>query len=214
MQVIPAINSADYNEVRGQIKKAARFSKWIHLDVADGKFTKAVLWNEPEKFNDLGIMCSTLGLNLEVHLMVENPEDFIEKWFKLGAKRIVVHLEAIKNLDVFLRYFKTDKLALAINPETPVNVLWECREKIKIFSILAVAPGWAGQFFNPNVIDKIKFLRDNVLDAKIEVDGGMNEEKAKLVKEAGADVITSASYIFTNVDGLMAEEAYSKLSKI
>ena len=84
----------------------------------------------PEKFNDLGIMCSTLGLNLEVHLMVENPEDFIEKWFKLGAKRIVVHFEAIKNLDVFLRYFKTDKLALAINPETPVNVLWECREKI------------------------------------------------------------------------------------
>ena len=96
--VIPSINSSEFNVAANNIKKAEGFSEWIHIDVEDGRFTKYVTWGNPEEFKSLNTR-----LNLEVHLMVQEPEGEVERWLKVGAKRIIVHLQSIKDPSFILR---------------------------------------------------------------------------------------------------------------
>lgn len=208
MQIIPAINTPDFETAEQQIKQATEFSEWIHLDITDGVFSPAQIWGSPEelsKFSEVRLP------KIEVHLMVSNPEAVIDSWLRTGlVKRIIVHLESMTDSVCILG--KCQKYGveavLSINPGTEVERLLAHKDDFKYFQVLAVAPGWAGQKFNEKIIDKIRFIRENMPDAIIEVDGGINPETAKLAKAAGADILVSASYIFSNEN---PKKAYEEL---
>ncbi len=209
MEVLPVVNCQDEGCVRGALERAATFlpeDSWIHLDVADGRFTVHKTWSDPASW-----AAWREPYKLEVHLMVEEPERAVPEWLAAGAKRLVVHYEALA--DTRFRKVPVSPEALAnrilemagvrkvpvflgINPETPVEPIADLIGRFAGAQTLAVTPGLAGQKFLPVVLDKISFLRRRLPNAKIEVDGGINPETAGRAKAAGADIITSADYVF------------------
>jgi len=216
MEVIPVINCplGDFECVRKKIAEAKKFLKkgdWLHLDVGDGRFTFNKTWRNPAEWAGL-----KPEFNLEVHLMVENPEKYVEPWLEAGAKRFILHVETMKggeptkNIVSRLRE-KGAEAVLASAPLTPLSKIWPYLKSFSHFQVLAVDPGPAGQKFLPVVLHKIKFLRNFAPNAMIEVDGGMNPETAKLAKAAGANVVASATYIFSDKN---PKKAYKKLRKI
>ncbi|MDP3949011.1 MAG: hypothetical protein Q8Q17_03655 [bacterium] len=210
MEIIPVVNCHDIETARERVAKAGEFAEWIHLDVSDARFTFNKSWGDYSKWLEV-----ENKLKLEVHLMVEEPEKEIDGWLAAGANRVIVHLEAL-NKETFSEIKKkTDKknaeLMIAINPETPAKNLMPYFGKVSEFQILAVYPGPAGQKFQTLVTDKIRFLRHELPDATIEVDGGINEETLKLSKSAGANIATSSSYIFNNPE---PKAAYETLKSI
>ena len=223
MQVIPAINAPDFELAQDLIKKVAGFSGWIHIDVGDGKFSSIKTWGDSKEISNFGFrrlgraspLAGISDLGIEIHLMVVDPLNHVEDWLKAGAKRLIVHLEAVHEHDVdnilkLCQKYGAD-LMLAINPQTPVEQLRPYFNKVNFFQVLAVDPGKAGQNFQPLVLDKIKFLRQEAPSAKIEVDGGINPETAAAAKKAGADIAISASYIFSSDN---PEEAFRELENI
>lgn len=216
MQIIPAINCNDFDCVRNKFERAGHFLPdigWLHVDVTDGKFTYNETWGEPEELASLKLQLPDFKPNIEVHLMVENPEAVIEAWIQAGVRRVIVHLEAVTDLDLLLDLSRKHNVSLMIssNPETPGEGYNPYFERCAQFQVLSVHPGLAAQKFLPLTLEKVRFLRKQAPDAKIEIDGGMNLETAKLAKEAGADMVASASYIFDSVD---PKEAYAKLASL
>ena len=201
MRVIPAINCKNFTCIKRRIKKAAEFlpkNSWIQIDISDGKFTKAKTWNSPLQLKKFLYKNKIAKFNLEVHLMVNDFGNEIKKWQEAGAKRIIIHLEALENCGFKLTPKNSKNLGLAIKPSTSVKKLVHFLPKIKFVQLLAVSPGYSGQQFDKLTIKKIEFLKKNYPKVKIEIDGGMNEETAKLIKKAGADFIVSGSYLFNS----------------
>lgn len=213
MQVLPVINCLDLDCVVKTLQKIERFlpaDGWIHLDIADGEFTFHKTWNDPGMWPKL--KCSH---SLEVHLMAEEPEKAAEDWFKAGAKRLIVHRETVSEAEMnkifSLAYAYGAQVMLAVNPETPAEELRLYFGRTKNYQILSVHPGVAGQEFLPLTLSKIRFLRQELPDATIEADGGLNPDIARKVKDAGANLITSSHYILAAYD---PAKAYAELSKI
>ncbi|PIY59277.1 hypothetical protein COY96_02690 [Candidatus Wolfebacteria bacterium CG_4_10_14_0_8_um_filter_37_11] len=216
MLIIPTINCGDFACVAEKLKKAGEFFSglpaealtkegWVQIDIADGKFTSHSTWNQPKDLEKLKIENLKLKINPEVHLMVENPLAVIDDWIKAGAKRIIIHIETLElkslKIEKLKNYASDCEIGLAINPETPIEdlipFLSATIDSSKSFmQILAVNPGLSGQKFQPQVLDKIKFLKKNFPDVIIEVDGGINLETARLCQEAGADILAVGSYIW------------------
>ncbi len=208
MAIIPAINEVNFEEIKKKVLLVQSFgSKWAHLDVADGKFTKNVLWNNPE---ELKVESEKWKVKIEVHLMVESPEDVLEEWLKTGIKRIFVHYESIKDFELLRDKCRAAgvELGLAIGPHIPAEGLFEYKGRVSYFLILAVEPGISGQEFQDNQLEKIRVLREKIPNAKIEVDGGINIRNAFDIKQAGADVLVSSSYIWNSGN---PKEAYEFL---
>ena len=168
--------------------------------MGDGVFTPNVSWGNVEEFSFLATELPLL--RFEVHLMVVDPEKVMEQWFKAGAERVIIHLEAMSDPHFVLEMAKRYEggVMLAINPSTAVEALVPYLNSFTAFQVLAVPPGPSGQKFNLEVLEKIKFLRERAPNAIIEVDGGINPETAKLAKEAGANILVSASYIMNSPD--------------
>ena len=213
MQVIPAVNTSSFSSAKDLINKAVEFlpaDGWIHLDIGDGIFSSIETWGNIEEFQIL-----KTSFNTEVHLMVVDPINYIEPCLNGGAKRVIAHLETLNLLeidsllDIFKKYHAD--LMLAMKPETKIEQLNPFLVKTSFFQVLAVPPGKAGQGFQNLVLNKVAYLREKWPDAKIEVDGGINLETAKLAKDAGADILVSASYIY---DSDNPKEAFTKLSDI
>lgn len=199
MVVIPVINCLDLECVKNKLRTIADIgASWAHIDIADRKFTPVETWSRPVEL--------VTNLNLEFHLMVQDPEMAAQGWLKIGAKRIIVHIETIQDFDSLKNACVTSgaQLMLALKPDTPVESLSPYLNQIDFIQILAVNPGSAGQKFLPSVISKIEFIKKNAPQIKIEVDGGINPETAKLVKIAGADIVVSSNYIFSHKDQRMA----------
>jgi len=211
MQIIPAINCLSFKCVRDLTQKAAQLpSGWVHIDVTDGKFTHNVTWGSPE---ELAILKREYpNLNFEVHLMVADPEEVIKSWFRAGAKRVIVHLETIENPDFLLETADEygGEVMLSVAPSTPADLLLPHTNSFRYFQVLAVKPGLAGQRFTLDSLEKIRFLRQMAPDAKIEVDGGITPETARLAKIAGANMVASASYIFGDKEDF--KRAYEELN--
>lgn len=217
MQIIPAINCENFECVKEKLQKAAEFMSadgWIQIDIADGKFTSHKTWNNPRDLIDLQLTTNNQQLNIEIHLMVKNPEDVIDNWIETGVKRIIVHYEAIReeathnenNDETDIINFILGKcanqdveLGLAINPSTPVENIIYHLDRVRFIQLLAVDPGLAGQQFQAITLQKIKFLKENPYsEVIVEIDGGINLETTKLCKEAGADILVSASHIWNS----------------
>mgnify|MGYP001580352223 CR=1 FL=1 len=205
MEVIPAINAADFSTVKERLKEIEKFSSWVHFDIADGIFTPHITWQNPQDLLSISSI-----LKKEVHLMIQDPDGVVDSWLEAGIDRIIFQMETIKDFDKLfnLCHQKGVGVSISIAPETPISVIEPYVLKIDLIHILSVPPGKSGQEFDLSILAKIKTLRDQFPNIKIEVDGGINPETAKLTKEAGADIVVSGSYIFS---GPMPEEAYNKL---
>ena len=212
MQIIPVLNCLDRAGAEEKIAVAEKFLKedFLHVDVADGVFTFHKTWNDPA-----GWAALRSPFPFEVHLMVEHPEAWIAPWLAAGAKRFVVHIEAIdedslRDIAAACKAGDTE-LALSSSPETAVTEFTPYLHDVSRFQVLAVNPGLAGQKFLPLTLEKVKWLKAARPDAIIEVDGGITPETAKWAKDAGTDVAVSASYVFGSGD---SERAYEELKKI
>lgn len=194
IKIIPAINEISFSEIRRKIDLISPFSDFAHLDIADGTFTPNTLWNNPEDLRDLDFKIS-----LEAHLMAKNPEEKFKNWILKNVKRIIFNLETISDFDlIFFECRKTGvQIGLSIAPKTSCIELKPYLDRIDLVQVLAVLPGISGQEFIYESLDKIKELREICGNCLIEVDGGVNNENAKIIIEAGADILASSSYIFS-----------------
>lgn len=213
MKVIPVINCPDIECVRKKLDVAKTFLKegdLLHLDVTDGSFSTHKTWAEAIEWPKL-----KAPFGLEVHLMVDHPENYIDDWCVAGARRLIVHAESLTSQSVHeilgaaARY--QAEVMLSSKPESESEDLLPYFKHFHAFQVLAVQPGPAGQAYLSFVDDKIRFLREEFPNATIEVDGGMGPLTVWRVKELGADTITSESYIFGNAD---PKKAYEELSAI
>ena len=217
MEVIPAINETDFREIINKVRKAEEFlpkDGWVHIDVADGVFTRNFTWSDPRELENL-----KTWLNIEVHLMVQEPEAAIAQWCEAvtiatkGKRRLLVHFEVMTDPSYILetcRRYGVDS-GLSINPLTSAELVTVYARDFNLLQVLAVTPGVAGQTFQPSILEKIKYLREKAPYAIIEVDGGINPETAQHCKLAGANVAASSSYIFGNPS---PKSAYEELVNI
>lgn len=211
IKIAPSILSADFFKLGDEIKSIENAgADLIHIDVMDGHFVPNIT------IGSLVVKAikPNTNLPLDVHLMIENPDNYIESFAKNGADIISVHVEATDHLHRTIQLIKSYgvKAAVAINPATPLCELEYIIGDIDMVLLMSVNPGFGGQKFIPNVLPKIRQVREMIerkgLTIDIEVDGGVNEQTVKEVIEAGANVLVAGSYVFGNDN---RELAISKL---
>lgn len=183
--------------------------KWAQIDVSDGIFSDPVTFNKPEELRGLDTSCK-----LEAHLMIYEPEHELDKWIKSGAKRIIFHYEATHKRKEIIQKVKEAGLevGLALKPITPWQFAERFFKDIDLVQILGVNPGLSGQDFQgEEIIHKIKTLKEAYQDIIIEVDGGVDDKNAKIIVEAGTDILAVGSYLFDSKD---PKEAFAVLKQI
>ena len=199
IKISPSILSCDFSEIGNEIKKLNDSgADLIHVDVMDGHFVPNLTFGPPviEKIRK----CSQLPF--DVHLMISPVEKYIKNYAEAGADIITIHPEATDNLSRSIDVIKSfsKKAGVSLNPDTPVSVLDDVLDKIDLILIMSVYPGFAGQKFIPDVLDKVKFLRNKINNENrkidIEIDGGIDFETAPLAIEAGANILVSGTTIF------------------
>lgn len=205
IQVIPTIIARDFQELKEKIKKVEPYIDWVQLDVMDGQFVENTTWNSPADLKNL-----ETNLQLEAHLMIKNPEEYIDDWIESGVKRIIIHFESTDQLKEIIERIKKAGLAvgLAINPETSIGVVDDFIDQLDLVLVMTVQPGRGGQSILEETLDKIKNLRTKYRNVNIEVDGGINSETAPKVIQVGANLLASGSAIFKSED---IEETIKKL---
>lgn len=212
--IAPSFLASDWKNVESEIKDVVSAgADWIHLDVMDGQFVPQITFG-PQLVKAVKDSCN---IPLDVHLMIENPENQIEAFAKAGADVITVHYEATKHVHHLVRGIKAlgVKAGVAINPGTPVNVFDAIIDDLDLALIMTVNPGWGGQKFIHSCLDKIADLKKmsavNNPDLAIQVDGGVNAETGAKVVEAGANVLVAGTYVFRSKD---RKKAISSLKNI
>ena len=203
IKVAPSILSANFNHLAEDVNKIEKAgADYIHIDVMDGRFVPNITFG-PVVIKDLKKVSS---LPLDVHLMILDPQDYVEDFIKVGADIITIQYEATIHLDRVLNLIKEKgaKASLAINPSTNVEVVFPVLSIVDQVLIMTVNPGFAGQKLISYCIDKVKALKKEIIQQKlnidIEVDGGVTEENAKLLTKAGANVLVAGSTIFNSRD--------------
>lgn len=195
----PSILSADFNVLGEQIQTVAKAgAQYIHVDVMDGIFVPSISYGMPV----IKSVRKSTDAVFDVHLMITEPVRYIRDFVDSGADIITVHVEACKDIDETIRDIKACgvRAAVAINPETPVDKIMPYLDDIDMALVMSVHPGFGGQKFIPDVLDKVRIIRsyyrDNNMDKDIEIDGGINFDNLSEVLEAGANVIVAGSSVY------------------
>ncbi|MDR0302959.1 MAG: ribulose-phosphate 3-epimerase [Treponema sp.] len=201
--VSPSILSADFSDFgKAAADIDASGAKWLHMDVMDGSFVPNLTFGAPL----VSAMRKKTGAFLDVHLMIVNPGRYIGDFAKAGADGITFHYEAETHTQKYLAEIRALglKAGIAIVPSTPISVLEETLPFIDLALIMSVNPGFGGQKLIPECLKKVeklvKMRESSGFDFKISVDGGVNEETAESVKQAGADILVIGSAFFKNPD--------------
>jgi len=197
IEVIPTIIAKDFSELQGKIKQVEPYVNWVQLDVMDGQFVEEITWNKPADLKNL-----ETNLKLEAHLMIKNPEEYIDDWIESGVRRIIFHFESTEQHKEIIEKIKNAGLGvgLALNPETPIEVVDDFINQLDLALVMTVQPGRAGQKFLEETLGKVKQLREKYKYVNIEVDGGINLETVPKVVRAGANLLASGSAVFNSDD--------------
>ena len=204
IKVAPSILAANFNNLFDEVK-SVESADYLHIDVMDGHFVPNI---------SLGT-CVYKGLKnqvdlvFDVHLMISDPKKYALDFIKAGADILTFHYEALNNIEeidnlINFIHDNNTKVGVSIKPNTKVEVLDSILEKLDLVLVMSVEPGFGGQSFIPNALDKISYLKDmknkNGYNYEIEVDGGINKETSKLCVDAGVDVLVAGTYIYNNKD--------------
>ena len=201
--IAPSILSADFSKLGDEIKSVEEAgADWIHVDVMDGHFVPNIT------IGPLVVEAArrVTSLPIDVHLMIENPDRYIKDFAKAGADLISVQVEACVHLNRTIQMIKESGLraGAVLNPSTPLSSIEWIMEDVDFIMIMSVNPGFGGQDFIPNSLDKVgalrRMIRDRELATLIEIDGGVNEKTIKNLSDAGVDVFVAGSAIFKSPD--------------
>ncbi len=203
IKIAPSILSADFSKLAEEIQTVETAgADLLHVDVMDGHFVPNITIGPLV----VEAIKPKTNLPLDVHLMIANPDQYIESFIKAGADIISVHAEATVHLHRTIHLIKSlgAKASIALNPATPIHGLEYILEDLDMVLLMTVNPGFGGQSFIPGVLPKIKQLRELIekknLLIDIQVDGGVNDRTVKEVIEAGANVLVAGSYVFNHQD--------------
>jgi ribulose-phosphate 3-epimerase len=204
IQISPSILSADFSQLGNEIKRLEEGgADMIHVDVMDGHFVPNLTIGPPV-IKALRKQCS---IKFDVHLMISPVHKYIEAYADAGADIITIHPEATENLEESISKIKSlnKKVGVSLNPESKIELITNYLEKIDLVLIMSVNPGFGGQKFMPEVLDKVKKLKDikskNNMNFDIEIDGGINFDNCQSAIEAGANILVSGTTVFKSNNG-------------
>ncbi len=201
LELSPSLLSADFTNLKSDIEVLDKNGvKYLHLDVMDGMFVPNISFG-PMIIKQLRPLTNMV---FDVHLMIEDPDRYVQSFKDAGADILTVHYEACKHLHRTISYIKSlgMKAGVSLNPATNIDVLDYVLEDLDLVLVMSVNPGFGGQSFIPSALDKIKNLKEKIkernLNVIVEVDGGVKTTNVKDVIEAGADLIVSGSDVFAD----------------
>jgi ribulose-phosphate 3-epimerase len=204
IQISPSILSADFSQLGNEIKRLEEGgADMIHVDVMDGHFVPNLTIGPPV-IKALRKQCS---IKFDVHLMISPVHKYIEAYADAGADIITIHPEATENLEESISKIKSlnKKVGVSLNPESKLDLITNYLEKIDLVLIMSVNPGFGGQKFMPEVLNKVKNLKEiqskKNMNFDIEIDGGINFDNCQSVIEAGANILVSGTTVFKSNNG-------------
>jgi len=212
--IAPSLLAADFSNLQRDIEMINESdADWFHIDIMDGVFVPNISFGMPV----LRDIKKHAKKTLDVHLMIVNPDQYIETFSELGADILTVHLEACTHMHRTIQAIKATgmKAGIALNPHSSVNQLKDVIKDIDLVCLMSVNPGFGGQSFIENTYNKVKELKELIQstgsDCQIEIDGGVTNKNAKKLVQAGANILVAGSYIFKNSN---PTETISKLIKL
>ena len=203
-QISPSILSADFSQLKNEIKKLEQAgADMIHVDVMDGHFVPNLTIGPPV----IKSLRAHTNLPFDVHLMISPVHKYIKDYADAGANIITIHPEATNDLKESIKHIRDlgKKVGVSLNPETPLEIIENFLQDIDLVLIMSVHPGFGGQKFMPEVLEKVKKLRNIIIEKKlkldIEIDGGIDFDNNKMVIEAGANILVSGTTVFKKNNG-------------
>ena len=197
--IAPSVLAADFANIQRDFEMInSSLADWFHIDVMDGVFVPNISFGMPV----VSAMKKHAKKPLDVHLMIVNPDQYISTFKNIGANILTVHYEACSHLHRTIQTIKSEgmKAGVALNPHTPINLLDDIIHEINLVCIMSVNPGFGGQSFIKHTYEKVKELKSLINKKKattlIEIDGGVNINNARLLVDAGADILVVGSFVF------------------